>query len=172
MVGSGGVGKSALTLQFMYEEVRINEFILIILIICIAVCWRLWTHQSWLIQKKNYVRWGRGSNWYFGHSRLFLFLIFNLWIGSSGQEDYVGIRDHYFRTGEGFMCVFSITDHASLEAASEFRWVIYDNVIYWLKYFSIGGLVLLLFVNLGFSWCHLLIKMLYNEWIGIIIIRS
>lgn len=25
MVGSGGVGKSALTLQFMYDEVRINN---------------------------------------------------------------------------------------------------------------------------------------------------
>ena len=25
MVGSGGVGKSALTLQFMYDEVRINK---------------------------------------------------------------------------------------------------------------------------------------------------
>jgi GTPase SAR1 family protein len=28
MVGSGGVGKSALTLQFMYDEVRINIFLL------------------------------------------------------------------------------------------------------------------------------------------------
>lgn len=27
MVGSGGVGKSALTLQFMYDEVRINIYI-------------------------------------------------------------------------------------------------------------------------------------------------
>jgi GTPase SAR1 family protein len=27
MVGSGGVGKSALTLQFMYDEVRINIFL-------------------------------------------------------------------------------------------------------------------------------------------------
>ena len=25
MVGSGGVGKSALTLQFMYDEVKINK---------------------------------------------------------------------------------------------------------------------------------------------------
>jgi len=25
MVGSGGVGKSALTLQFMYDEVRVNN---------------------------------------------------------------------------------------------------------------------------------------------------
>lgn len=27
MVGSGGVGKSALTLQFMYDEVRLENYI-------------------------------------------------------------------------------------------------------------------------------------------------
>lgn len=34
MVGSGGVGKSALTLQFMYEEVRDNSSLTVYNIYC------------------------------------------------------------------------------------------------------------------------------------------
>ena len=29
---------------------------------------------------------------------------------TAGQEDYAAIRDNYFRSGEGFLCVFSITE--------------------------------------------------------------
>ena len=44
MVGSGGVGKSALTLQFMYEEVRSRRLYLtyaLFMLCCTAVCGRL-----------------------------------------------------------------------------------------------------------------------------------
>ena len=34
MVGSGGVGKSALTLQFMYDEVRLSN---ILLLFCLTI---------------------------------------------------------------------------------------------------------------------------------------
>lgn len=40
---------------------------------------------------------------------------------TAGQEDYAAIRDNYFRSGEGFLCVFSITEPESFEATSEFR---------------------------------------------------
>lgn len=41
---------------------------------------------------------------------------------TAGQEDYAAIRDNYFRSGEGFMCVFSISEHESFAAISDFRY--------------------------------------------------
>lgn len=32
-------------------------------------------------------------------------------LDTAGQEDYAAIRDNYFRSGEGFLCVFSVTEH-------------------------------------------------------------
>ena len=42
-------------------------------------------------------------------------------LDTAGQEDYVAIRDNYFRSGEGFLCVFSITEKESLQSTTEFR---------------------------------------------------
>lgn len=42
-------------------------------------------------------------------------------LDTAGQEDYAAIRDNYFRSGEGFLCVFSITEHESFEATQDFR---------------------------------------------------
>lgn len=42
-------------------------------------------------------------------------------LDTAGQEDYAAIRDNYFRSGEGFLLVFSITEHESFMATSEFR---------------------------------------------------
>ena len=42
-------------------------------------------------------------------------------LDTAGQEDYAAIRDNYFRSGEGFLCVFSITELESLTAAHELR---------------------------------------------------
>lgn len=42
-------------------------------------------------------------------------------LDTAGQEDYAAIRDNYFRSGEGFMCVFSITEYESFSAISDFR---------------------------------------------------
>lgn len=44
-------------------------------------------------------------------------------LDTAGQEDYAAIRDNYFRSGEGFLLVFSITEHESFTATSEFRFV-------------------------------------------------
>lgn len=44
-------------------------------------------------------------------------------LDTAGQEDYAAIRDNYFRSGEGFLCVFSITEQESFQATAEFRWV-------------------------------------------------
>lgn len=42
-------------------------------------------------------------------------------LDTAGQEDYAAIRDNYFRSGEGFLCVFSITEPESFDATQEFR---------------------------------------------------
>lgn len=44
-------------------------------------------------------------------------------LDTAGQEDYAAIRDNYFRSGEGFLLVFSITEHESFTATAEFRCV-------------------------------------------------
>ena len=36
-------------------------------------------------------------------------------LDTAGQEDYAAIRDNYFRSGEGFLCVFSITEDDSFQ---------------------------------------------------------
>lgn len=43
-------------------------------------------------------------------------------LDTAGQEDYAAIRDNYFRSGEGFLCVFSIIDQESFQSTAEFRW--------------------------------------------------
>lgn len=43
-------------------------------------------------------------------------------LDTAGQEDYAAIRDNYFRSGEGFLLVFSITEHESFTATVEFRY--------------------------------------------------
>jgi len=42
-------------------------------------------------------------------------------LDTAGQEDYAAIRDNYFRSGEGFLCTFSITEMESFTATKDFR---------------------------------------------------
>ena len=37
-------------------------------------------------------------------------------LDTAGQGDYAAIRDNYFRSGEGFLCVFSITEEDSFQS--------------------------------------------------------
>jgi small GTP-binding protein len=43
-------------------------------------------------------------------------------LDTAGQEDYAAIRDNYFRSGEGFLSVFSITEETSINACKEMRY--------------------------------------------------
>lgn len=90
MVGSGGVGKSALTLQFMYDEF-VEDY-------------EPTKADSY---RKKVVLDGEDVQ-------------IDI-LDTAGQEDYAAIRDNYFRSGEGFLLVFSITEHESFSATSEFR---------------------------------------------------
>lgn len=42
-------------------------------------------------------------------------------LDTAGQEEYTAIRDNYYRSGEGFLCVFSLTERASFQATQDFR---------------------------------------------------
>lgn len=90
MVGSGGVGKSALTLQFMYDE-----FV-----------------EDYEPTKADSYR----KKVLLDGEDVQIDIL-----DTAGQEDYAAIRDNYFRSGEGFLCVFSITEHESFSATSDFR---------------------------------------------------
>lgn len=50
-------------------------------------------------------------------------------LDTAGQEDYAAIRDNYFRSGEGFLCVFSITDDESFASTLEFR-LVFAEIVY------------------------------------------
>ncbi|KAF7260216.1 hypothetical protein EG68_02695 [Paragonimus skrjabini miyazakii] len=85
MLGTGHVGKSALTLQFMYDEfVEDYEPTK-----CSAYKRKV---QIDGIQVEVDIT------------------------DTAGQEDYVGINDPHYRSNEGFIVVFSLTDMESLKA--------------------------------------------------------
>lgn len=90
MVGSGGVGKSALTLQFMYDE-----FV-----------------EDYEPTKADSYR----KKVMLDAEECQIDIL-----DTAGQEDYAAIRDNYFRSGEGFLCVFSITETESFQATGDFR---------------------------------------------------
>jgi len=90
MVGSGGVGKSALTLQFMYDE-----FV-----------------EDYEPTKADSYR----KKVVLDGEEVQIDIL-----DTAGQEDYAAIRDNYFRSGEGFLCVFSITDTDSFQSTQDFR---------------------------------------------------
>ncbi|BFY96980.1 hypothetical protein BsWGS_00018 [Bradybaena similaris] len=90
MVGSGGVGKSALTLQFMYDE-----FV-----------------EDYEPTKADSYR----KKVVLDGEEVQIDIL-----DTAGQEDYAAIRDNYFRSGEGFLCVFSIKEQESFQATQDFR---------------------------------------------------
>lgn len=90
IVGSGGVGKSALTLQFMYDEF-VEDY----------EPTKADSYRKKIILDGQEVQVDI--------------------LDTAGQEDYAAIRDNYFRSGEGFLCVFSILEQESLNSVHELR---------------------------------------------------
>jgi GTPase KRas protein len=43
--------------------------------------------------------------------------LLNLSFDTAGQEDFAAVRDSYMRTGDGFLCVYSVTLQASFDEA-------------------------------------------------------
>lgn len=128
MVGNGGVGKSALTLQFMYDEVSCFFIDLLLLMNplfhdCNAPLYIQFV-ENYEPTKADSYRKPIPVDRFLDHPSV------NKKIGeevmvdildTAGQEDYAAIRDNYFRSGEGFLCVFSITEIESFGACRDFR---------------------------------------------------
>ncbi|CEP15039.1 hypothetical protein [Parasitella parasitica] len=90
MVGSGGVGKSALTLQYMY-----GDFV-----------------EEYDPTKADSYR----KKIVLDHEECQIDIL-----DTAGQEEYAAIRDNYYRSGEGFLCVFSLCEKGTLDLTEEIR---------------------------------------------------
>jgi len=90
VVGDGGVGKSALTLQYMYGDF-VEEY----------------DPTSADSYRKKITIDNEETN-------------IDI-LDTAGQEDYASMRDNYYRTGEGFVCVFSVTQESTFKAVEKFR---------------------------------------------------
>nr|CAG8517048.1 9831_t:CDS:2 [Entrophospora candida]CAG8519126.1 6350_t:CDS:2 [Entrophospora candida] len=90
MVGSGGVGKSALTLRYMYGDF-VEEY----------------DPTKADSYRKKVTLDGQECQ-------------IDI-LDTAGQEEYAAIRDNYYRSGEGFLCVFSICEYESFVHTQDFR---------------------------------------------------
>ena len=90
IVGGGGVGKSALTIQLIQNHF-INEYDPTI--------------------EDSYRKQVMIDN------EVCLLDI----LDTAGQDEYSAMRDQYMRTGQGFLCAYSITSRASFDEISSFR---------------------------------------------------
>jgi len=90
VVGAGGVGKSALTLQFMYGNF-VEEYD---------------PTSADSYRKKIKV----------AGKEIQLDIL-----DTAGQEEYAAMRDNYYRTGEGFLCVYSVVAMDSFNHVGSFH---------------------------------------------------
>ncbi|RKP14946.1 small GTPase superfamily, partial [Piptocephalis cylindrospora] len=90
MVGAGGVGKSALTLQYMY-----GDFV-----------------EEYDPTKADSYR----KKVVLDDEECQIDIL-----DTAGQEEYAAIRDNYYRSGEGFICVFSLCEAETFQLTSTFR---------------------------------------------------
>ncbi|VVC88227.1 unnamed protein product [Leptidea sinapis] len=86
VVGGGGVGKSAITIQFI-QVVQSDAF-------SFSVSLSRFTHA---------------------------FTILVAILDTAGQEEFSAMREQYMRSGEGFLLVFSVADHASFDELFKFH---------------------------------------------------
>ncbi|KAA0193719.1 Ras protein Ral-A [Fasciolopsis buskii] len=106
MLGSGNVGKSALTLQFMYDEF-VEDY----------------EPTKCSAYKKQMNLDGYMVNLDITDTAATLVITLNstekprkMLINIKGQEDYVGIQDQYYRFNDGFLVVFSLCDMETLKS--------------------------------------------------------
>ena len=42
-------------------------------------------------------------------------------VDTAGQDDYAAVRDHYLRSADGYLCVFSLSEPESLQDIIDLR---------------------------------------------------
>lgn len=55
------------------------------------------------------------------YNQTFAFSFFNIVLDTAGQEEFSAMREQYMRSGEGFLLVFSVTDHSSFDEIFRFH---------------------------------------------------
>jgi len=90
MVGCGGVGKSALTIQFMYDEFVADY------------------EPSKVSNYRKKIL--------LDDEKVFIDIV-----DTAGEEEYAAVRDNLIRSGEGFLCIFSVMDKYSYVWTQDFR---------------------------------------------------
>ena len=118
VVGGGGVGKSALTIQLIQSHFideydptiedsyrKQGRYLFFIFSCSLLLSVILWIHSDSL------------SSLVCIDDEVCLLDI----LDTAGQEEYSAMRDGYMRTGEGFLCIYSITSRSSFEEIDQFR---------------------------------------------------
>jgi GTPase KRas protein len=112
IVGGGGVGKSALTIQFIQ-----NHFIDVSLPVPCSVV-RLLTLLSLLCEQEYdpTIEDSYRKQVSIDERTALLDIL-----DTAGQEEYSAMRDQYMRNGQGFLLIYSITSRSSFDELSCFR---------------------------------------------------
>nr|AAA28849.1 Dras2 protein [Drosophila melanogaster]AAA99202.1 ras protein [Drosophila melanogaster]prf//1306284B gene Dmras64B [Drosophila melanogaster] len=93
VVGGGGVGKSAITIQFI-QSYFVTDYD--------PTIEDSYTKQCNIDDIHNN-------------------LIFYLVLDTAGQEEFSAMREQYMRSGEGFLLVFALNDHSSFDEIPKFQ---------------------------------------------------
>nr|XP_035975216.1 ras-related protein R-Ras2 isoform X1 [Halichoerus grypus] len=117
VVGGGGVGKSALTIQFI-QSYFVTDYDPTIEDSYTKQC-VIDDRAARLDKIKRYVSTCTLSVVLVGVDQDF-FPEFTV-LDTAGQEEFGAMREQYMRTGEGFLLVFSVTDRGSFEEIYKFQ---------------------------------------------------
>ncbi|KAI3371453.1 hypothetical protein L3Q82_024053 [Scortum barcoo] len=110
VVGAGGVGKSALTIQLIQNHF-VDEYDPTIELLFGPLITELRSLSDLSLFQDSY----RKQVVIDGETCLLDIL------DTAGQEEYSAMRDQYMRTGEGFLCVFAINNTKSFEDIHHYR---------------------------------------------------
>ncbi|KAH0621282.1 hypothetical protein JD844_022401 [Phrynosoma platyrhinos] len=106
VVGDGGVGKSALTIQF-FQKIFVPDYDPTI-------------EDSYLKHTEIDGQWAILDE----KGRKCSFIEKGQILDTAGQEEFSAMREQYMRTGDGFLIVYSVTDKASFEHVDRFHQLI------------------------------------------------
>ncbi|CAO1411832.1 unnamed protein product [Diamesa serratosioi] len=121
IVGSGGVGKSAITIQFIQVWggcIKYNYTVLILILFSLLFsCSFFANNQQWFASdydptiEDSYTKQVVIDDI---PAKLDI-------LDTAGQEEFSAMREQYMRSGEGFLLVYSVTDNASFDEMFKFH---------------------------------------------------
>ncbi|XP_039485084.1 ras-like protein 2 isoform X1 [Drosophila santomea] len=110
VVGGGGVGKSAITIQFI-QSYFVTDYDPTIEDSYTKQC-NIDDVPAKLDSKFSYLT---------ATPTLYINLMYYLVLDTAGQEEFSAMREQYMRSGEGFLLVFALNDHSSFDEIPKFQ---------------------------------------------------